>query len=234
MDAENILLTNLSNNRRLLIVFWLLVFTKNLFCQNNRAKESIWFLPGIAYHDSSRLRVIGQFGINPSQSVKAVYVQAFIKTGKNITFNPAYLYLNYPGAGDSRVHEHSIMNAAIISIPLKHFLIEDRNLIWNRFRQNQEDLHFYRNRLRVICPFKLVSRTIKLYAFDEVWLFMNDCRFTRNRLALGLAYDIIPSFNIDVFFAREHDERNGKTNLLFIMGTLQLSRNKSTNMFRQH
>ncbi|HEX6431837.1 MAG TPA: DUF2490 domain-containing protein [Niastella sp.] len=169
---------------------------------------------------------MGQFGINRSQSTNSVYLQAFIKAGRYITLNPAYLYLSYPGATDFRIREHTIMNAVIITIPFKHVLIEDRNLIWNRFRKDLQTLNFYRNRLRVFRSFTGASRTIKLYAFDEVSFFLNDCQFTRNRLAVGLACDIIPSFNVDVFFAREHDERNGRTNLIFIMGTLQLVKAK--------
>lgn len=222
MNLKTFMGSNL-NRRLTLLVLLIPAFTSIAFCQNNGAETSIWYLPGITWQDSAGHRLMGQFGINRPQSINAVYIQAFIKAGRYITLNPAWLYLNFPGT----MHEHTIMNAVIITIPFRHLLIEDRNLIWDRFRKNLPDLHFYRNRLRVFRPFTLAAHTIKLYAFDEVSFFLNDCQFTRNRLAAGLAYDINPSFTVDVFYAREHDRINGRSNLIFIMGTLQLSRKRS-------
>jgi hypothetical protein len=225
MNPKTFIRTNL-NCRLLLVVFLIPAITINAFCQNNGIETSIWYLPGITWQDSARLRLMGQFGINTPQSVNAFYLQAFVKAGRYITLNPAWLYLSYPNAGGTSIREHTIMNAMIITIPFRHLLIEDRNLIWDRFRKDLPDIHFYRNRLRVFRPFTWSAHTIKLYAFDEAWLFLNDLQFTRNRLAIGLACDIIPSFNVDIFFAREHDHTNGRTNLIFLMGTLQLSRKR--------
>src|SRR5262249_46299669 len=136
----------MQNNKGVWLAFFIFILKTGSFCQQSNA----WLLPGITYQDSSGLKFLAQYGANPQQSLRAVYLQAFIKAGKHITFNPAYFYLKYTSAGDPHLYEHTMMNAIIFTVPLKHFIIEDRNLIWNRFRKKREDLHYYRNRIRII------------------------------------------------------------------------------------
>jgi len=205
--------------------FLLLFLFLKLICfgQNNKTPTASWILPGVTYQASARLKLSAQFGVNQYQRLSAIYLQAFIKAGKNIILNPAYLSINTSISNGIQVKEHTFMNAVVFNLSLKKILIDDRNLLWNRFRVKGEDFHFYRNRLRVTIPFKLRSNAAKIYVFDEASYFINRGRWSRNRLAFGFGYDVTNWLNADVSFVRESDVFNGKLNLLFIMGTIQLS-----------
>jgi len=198
--------------------------------QNNSTPTAIWLLPGISYQDSSRVKLLLQYCLNSRQEINAVYLQAFIKAGRNIIINPAYLYLNFPGT-KPHVQEHTFMNAIIVSFPLGKMILDDRNLIWNRFRRHADDFHLYRNRLRLNYPFSWQS--FKLYAFDEVFYLFNQHSWTRNRIAFGCSMDFTSSFNADIFYAREYDSINGRMNLVFIITTFQFHKKKKSRLLSQ-
>lgn len=203
-----------------------LLSERESIAQSDRTPTASWLLPGVSYQASPNLKLLGQYGVNDDQDINAVYLQGFIKAGKHITLNPAYLYLNFSGLNGLHSHEHTMMNAAIFAFSLNKIVIDDRNLIWNRFRNNAEDLHFYRNRLRVTWPLPWQAFPAKLYIFNEGFFFFNNGQWTRNRLAAGFTCDITRWFNADIFFLREHDKYSGKRNSLFVMGTIQLTHNK--------
>jgi len=192
------------------------------FAQRDATPTAVWILPGVIYQAPKQLKFSCQYGINSNQSINAIYVQAFINTGKHVTLNPAYLYLRSSPLGSRHLHEHGFMSAVILSLPLKHVLIDDRNLIWSRFRRGTASYHFYRNRLRIIKPFTWKSRECKVYAYDEGWFFINKGQWTRNRLAAGFSCDVVSWFIVDVSFVRQHDKTSRIMNLFFIMGTIQL------------
>lgn len=152
--------------------------------------------------------------------MQAVYLQVFLKTGRHVTFNPAYLYLGRYGGGITTRHEHTFMNALIFSFAFRRWTIEDRNLLWNRFRQRAGDIHYYRNRFRVSFPMAGRSLVVKPYLFDEVFYWADRGRWSRNRIAAGISCDIRSRVNVDVFYAREQDRYLGPANLVFVMGTL--------------
>jgi len=212
-------------NRRFLFTGILAIFllggTKPV-AQIGATPTAVWILPGVIYQTPKQLKFSCQYGINSNQSINAIYAQAFINKGKHVTLNPAYLYLRSSPPGARHQHEHGFMSAVILSLPLKQILIDDRNLIWNRFRQGTASYHIYRNRFRIVKPFTWKSCGWKVYAYDEGWFFINKGQWTRNRLAAGFTCDVISWFIVDVSFVRQHDKTSGKMNLLFIMGTIQL------------
>lgn len=188
--------------------------------QNNSTPFALWAFPGVSWQPSPKWKFTGQYAINPQLDMHLVYLQAFVKTGKFITLNPAWLYLNREGAAPG--HEHTFMNAVIVHVPLGKLQIEDRNLLWNRFRSHAEDIHYYRNRLRLTLPIKVLSSfTIKPYLFNEAFYLPDRGRWSRNRIAAGVTCDITDRFNLDVSWLREQDYYSGRINWLFIMGTIQ-------------
>lgn len=188
--------------------------------QNRGAPSATWYFSGISYQVSRSTEIWGHFGINNDQAIKAVYLQSFINIHKNITLNPAYLYLAINNDAGGR-KEHTFMNAVYIHVPLNKFLLDDRNMLWNRIRKDAEDLYLYRNRLRLSLPFKLASRNGRIYTFDEVTFSFNSNEWSRNRLGAGFVYDIISRVNIDAFYARQNDTSSGGLNLFLIMGTIR-------------
>ena len=208
-----------------------LLWAATACAQNNGAPFAVWAFPGVSWQPSLRWKLTGQYGINPQLDMHLVYLQAFVQTGKFITLNPAWLYLNREGALPG--HEHTFMNAVIFHMPLGKLLIDDRNLLWNRFRSHAEDIHYYRNRLRLTLPLKIHAFIIKPYVFNEVFYFPDRERWSRNRIAAGIACDIAPKFNLDVSYLHEHDYYSGRINWLFIMGTFQFFRHPHPTHDRQ-
>ena len=193
-----------------------------LHSQNDDPPTAIWVLPGISLQNDKNFKILGQAGRNSLQGIDAIYIQSFIKAGKHITLNPAYLFLDFSTPGLRPTHEHTLLNSVIISFNMKSMTLEDRNMIWNRFRKDREDAHYYRNRFRIIQPLKWKSCEIRLYIYNEAWFFLNDFRWTRNRLSGGIAYDLVKWFTLDISFVRQHDNSSGKMTLVFLMGTFQL------------
>lgn len=209
-------------HKRLLMV--LLLLTMNATAQRQNEVVDAWFLPGFTYQYSPALKLSGQLIYLTRQRVLAGYAQLFIQKNKHIAFNSAYLYLDGGVAGTP---EHTLMNGLILSIPVHKIIVDNRNLLWNRFRKDAADLHFYRSRLRATYSFVINRHAGKLYAFDEVFYLLNDGKCSRNRWSIGFGYDIVPRVNVDFAFARQKDIFNGRANLFFVMGTVQLFRSKT-------
>jgi hypothetical protein len=207
-------------SNKFLIIF--LLFAYRASAQNNETPFALWAFPGLSWQKPDHLKIYAQAGFNPQQHMNAVYLQAFLRTGKHLTLNPAYLYLNRQSAGAAGFREHGLMNAAILHFNWQHFTVEDRNLLWNRFRKDAEDLHFYRNRFRVYGPVTKGKFRIRPYLFDEAFYFLTRGKWSRNRMAAGFVLDMGSSMNIDAFLARENDHYNGRMALLFIMATFRL------------
>ncbi|HEY6902364.1 MAG TPA: DUF2490 domain-containing protein, partial [Puia sp.] len=145
----------------------------------------------------------------------------FIKVSKHVTLTPAYLYLGSYGGDRPLLREHGFLNGLILSFPHKQWVVEDRNILWNRFRLHSEDIHFYRNRFRLWLPPAGHSFVIRPYLFDEVFYFINRSRWSRNRIAAGASCDIGRNVNIDISYFQEQDHYNGSTNIVFVMGVFK-------------
>jgi hypothetical protein len=187
--------------------------------QGNRAPFSPWLFPGAGWQLSQELKLLGQYGYNPQLNMHAAYLQAYINTGRHITLNPAYLYL---GRNNPALQEHTFMHGIIFSFPLGKLRLDERNMLWSRFRSHSEDIHYYRNRLRLSLP--LHGHSVRPYVFNEVFHLFNRGRWSRNRIAAGIAGDITKSINIDISYIHQRDYYDGASHILFVMGTWQFSR----------
>ncbi|MET0637319.1 MAG: DUF2490 domain-containing protein [Chitinophagaceae bacterium] len=174
-------------------------------------------MPGIHWRDSSGTRFSGQFGWNPKESIRAIYLQGFFPVGKHIILNPAYLYLHFADPQITFRHEHGLMPAVIVHFRIKRWLIEDRNLFWNRIRTNAPDINIYRNRLKIIHPIPGEKVRARVYFFDEAFFLFGENRWIRNRLAIGFTADIYSRFNIDAFYVWQQNRAQPSTTILFVM-----------------
>lgn len=208
----------MKNKWRLLLCCYCCVITLNVVSQERDLIDA-WFFAGTSYRYSPTSTLQGQLIYLSRRQAFAGYAQAFIQKGKHIIFNPGYLYL---GADISGISEHSLINGIFFTAPIGKITIDDRNLIWNRFRKNSNDLHFYRNRLRVSCAYKIGQATGKLYVFDEIFYLFNEGKWTRNRLAAGCSHNIKKWLNLDIVFIRQKDT-GGAASIFFITGTIRLN-----------
>ncbi|GAO44087.1 hypothetical protein FPE01S_03_01270 [Flavihumibacter petaseus NBRC 106054] len=182
--------------------------------------------PGINYKPDAKTAYWAQYGVSPPLHLQALYLQAYIKTGKHVILNPAYLYLNNKPPGQPRLQEHTLMNAVIVYFPVHRLVVDDRNMIWNRFRRYGKDLHFYRNRLRVSWPIPNRAVQLKPYLFDELTFSFTEGSFTRNRVAAGLVIKPARWFQLEVTWLREYNRYYNNVNLLFVMTTIELGENR--------
>lgn len=194
--------------------------------QHAETPTAAWLLPGIGYKHSQDIQLLAQYGANKHLDAEAIYVQGFFGMSKYVIINPAYLYLDFSPRGAPQRHEHTFLNAVIFKVQLQQFTIEDRNLIWNRLRKEEEDLMYYRNRLKINWAPVKKNASFKLYLFDEAWYFFTDHRWSRNRIAAGAVYNITTWLQTDASFTLEHDHYNGRTNIFFIQTILQLRSKK--------
>lgn len=75
---------------------------------------------------------------------------------------------------------------ATLSFPIaENWTIANRNMYFPRFRENLEDLSFYRNRVGIIHTTEVVKNQASVFLHDEVYLGLNSGQFTRNRVILG-------------------------------------------------
>lgn len=188
--------------------------------------RSLWLFPGVNWKYSAKNSVLAQAGYNPLAHMDLLWVQAFLKVHPNITLNPGYLYLGWVTPGPV-FHEHTLTNGVIFSTPIRKWYVEDRNLLWDRFRSTGEHTNFYRNRLRVYLPPVSEHFPLKPYVFDEAFYFIDRGLWSRNRAAVGALY-AAKHYSIDVFYAREHDHYKGDTNMLFVMVNWIIRRHSST------
>ncbi|SFM86110.1 Protein of unknown function [Chitinophaga sp. YR627] len=189
-----------------------------------QSATTAWIIPGITYQYSETLKLSAQYALSTHQHTHLLYLQSYIRINKHLILNPAYLYINYHPPAGPVIAEHSFMTGCILTTKLNSIILEDRNIIWNRFRQQAADMHIYRNRLRLTWPLPGKSRPTRVYSFDEAWVLINEKRWMRNRIAAGISSDILPWFNLDMSYAYEQDKVNGGLNIFFIMGTIQLFR----------
>ena len=168
--------------------------------------------------------MLGQAGYNNYLRAGLLYPQAFITVHKNIILNPAYIFFVQKHERSRKSVEHYLMNSIILQATGKNFLLEDRNMLWDRFNVGSGARHYYRNRLKITQSFKIREATIKVYAYDEIFYLFNENNLTRNRIALGTNCVFIVHLNVDIAWVRQWDKHSGNLNLFFIMGIWQFGK----------
>jgi hypothetical protein len=207
--------------RRILLIVLLLMLQYVVYAQK-RTPTAAWWFPGVSWHASKNVRLQAQLGYNHYLRMGILYPQVFITVHKNIILNPAYIYALQKRDDAPTVQEHWLFNAIIFQVARKQLLIDDRNMLWNRFTVDAPARHYYRNRLRVAQSFKAWGTTTRLYAYDEIFYLFNDKKLSRNRVALGVSSELTSHTYVDVTYIRQWDRYAGHLNLFFITGTWQL------------
>ncbi|MDF2187923.1 hypothetical protein [Paraflavitalea sp. CAU 1676] len=186
-----------------------------------RTPSAAWLMPAASWRPANNVRLVAQLGYNNYYRMGIFFPQGFITLNKHVILNPAYIYALQKRPTVPRVWEHYLMNAVIFQVKSSNLLIEDRNMIWNRWTTGIQSRHYYRNRLRINRAFKTWSATTKLYAYDEVFYLFNVKSVVRNRAAFGISSDLNAKWLADVTFVRQQDRYAGPLNLFFIACTWQ-------------
>jgi Protein of unknown function (DUF2490) len=210
---------------------WLLTLAVIHIClqcsgQEKNLPPTVWTLPGVSYQVSPKFSLLDQLGYNSYQRSKIIFTQGFYQANKYLSIGSGYLFFIEPVANKRDYVEHDVVNTLTVTIPISHFILEDRNMLLNTFSDAAKD-HFYRNRMRLSFPFKVDSNSIKIYAYNEEYYFTNDGRWSRNRIGTGCGYDLTTRVNLDVSYVRQKDIFSGNLNLVFVMLTIQIKRGKA-------
>jgi hypothetical protein len=206
-----------------IVLIALLISRPHLSSGQGEAPIAAWLLPGTSWHPAKEVRLLGQLGYNHYFGMGIFYPQGFITVHKNIVLNPAYIYAIHKNKGNATAQEHYLMNAIIFQASKNNLSIDDRNMLWNRFTVGDRPKHYYRNRLRVMQSFKVLSSTLRLYGYDEVFLLFRFKNPARNRVAFGISSDLTSHLNVDVTYVRQSDRYSGTLNLFFLVAIWQFN-----------
>jgi hypothetical protein len=208
------------SNRSVMLILSTIYMEFNSHAQEH-TPHAAWLLPGVDVNASDHLRLRNQPGYNHYLKTGIWYSQAYIPVHKNIILNPGYIYSLRKMEDSEWLQEHYLMNAVILQAKKKNFMIDDRNMLWNRITVGDKARHYYRNRLRLIQSFKTGSITTRVYGYDEIFLLYKHENLSRNRAAVGVNSDLTVKLNIDITYVRQWDRYTGTLNLYFIAAIWQ-------------
>ncbi|WP_169409435.1 DUF2490 domain-containing protein [Dyadobacter beijingensis] len=180
--------------------------------------DACWLMPGLNYRFSEKRYGFLQAGWNPALRLGLVYGNFIIRPRPALDINIGSMYIDYL---NREGREWTLMNGFTARIPAGPFVVENRGLVWNRFISNGNDLHFYRNRVRLMWPLKTTWH-LTPYLVDEPSFSFNRGDIARNRLGGGFIVTINKRVVVDASYARQSDKVSGKLNLFFVMVTAQL------------
>jgi hypothetical protein len=193
--------------------------------QSKPTPTATWFMPGVSYQWTPRLRLLDQGGINPSQHSQFNFAQGFYDLNRHFTLYGGYFFYH---ASDNGYEENDGFIGAIYNFRVGKFVADDRNVLNLIFPDQGMQKNYYRNRIRVGYPMTLVSRMAKVYVFDEGYYLFDEHRFSRNRAAAGISYKLSKLLTTDLSYWRQSDHYSGSINYFFVQLTVNLFRHPVT------
>lgn len=208
-----------------LFLFVSLTITGNAFWHSNCFAQSpdsyaIWLLPSAKYSTADSTIFGLQPGWNPQLGVGLLYVQSTVKATRWLDINLGYMFLSLPGQENN---ESTLLNGITLRFHVSKFLIDNQNLIWNRFRSIHDSYHFDRNRLRLF--YELTSQRVKFspYVYEETWFYFTDRTITRNRTGLGALVTIKSRVSFDLLYTKQWDRVDGNSAIFFVRSAVLLN-----------
>lgn len=78
--------------------------------------------------------------------------------------------------------------------------LEDRNRLERRIREGAENIWMFRNRLKLGFSIKLTELDVQPYLADEIFVYLDEGEFSRNRVSSGLSGQLMSFLNADIFY----------------------------------
>ncbi|UFH57551.1 DUF2490 domain-containing protein [Spirosoma sp. KNUC1025] len=173
---------------------------------------AIWLLSSAKYTTADSTIFGLQPGWNPQLAVGLLYVQSTVKATRWLDINLGYMFLSLPGQENN---ESTLLNGITLRFRVSKLLIDNQNLIWNRFRSIHDSYHFDRNRLRIFR--ELTGQRVKFspYLYEETWFYFADKTMTRNRTGLGVLVTIKSRISCDLLYTKQWDRVDGNSTVFF-------------------
>ncbi|MCF2518786.1 DUF2490 domain-containing protein [Dyadobacter sp. CY351] len=178
------------------------------------ATRGIWLMPTLQFNVSDSAAINLQPGWNPQQGMFFIYANSVLKVNRLLDINLGYLFLDLPERNND---ESTFMNGATLKLGSRKFMLENRNLIWNRFRTLKDSKHYDRNRARLFYHIKFDHYKISPYVVDEFWIYLNEIHLARNRVGAGVSLAVVDKLNLDFSYVRQSDRSGDKLHLFFLV-----------------
>lgn len=205
-----------------LIGITLLFFAPNLKAQDIDGVHS-FLVAGISaeFPKNNKLLIYG--GISPTDKAKALVILPNIKINRYLTLTPGYTYVNIKPDNLDAFSEHQLLAAANVGIPIsKQWTLVDRNMYYHRFRQEADDLSFYRNRLGIIHHTQLFKKSVNLSLHNEIYLSLNSGQLSRNRVIAMAEIKLFKWLTPQVMYMFQSDRKAKSRHLGWLVFTIPL------------
>ncbi|WP_040005627.1 DUF2490 domain-containing protein [Fibrisoma limi] len=188
------------------------VYNINCLAQSPES-YAIWFLPYAQYRTVDSTVFALQPGYNPQLVIGLLYANSTIKARRWLNVNLGYMFLALPGQNNN---ESTLMNGITLKFHVHKFLIENQNLVWNRFRSIRDSYHFDRNKTRLFYEVIVRELTFSPYLLEEFWFYFTSKTITRNRTGLGVLFTIKSRLSFDLLYTNQWDRFNGNSTVFFL------------------
>jgi hypothetical protein len=122
------------------------------------------------------------------------------------------LGLNYRQIFEKRNGEFKEENRLHVNATIKwrweDFSFKDRSRFEYRVRTGKENVWRYRNKLSGTLPVKMTKFDIQPYLADEVFIDLNEGKFSRNRLFAGFGADVIKHLEVDIYYLWQASDKD--------------------------
>jgi hypothetical protein len=177
--------------------------------------EGLW-TAGVSMNISDKTKLFAVGARDNKLNANAAMIMGMTRLNKNISLSPAYAFVDTPPVNGFRYQEHSIFGSVTLSLPIKNFVLDDRNMIQQRLRRNLSDLAFYRNRLRFTYSTIIQKKPFRLFAYDEVYYNATGGIWDRNRWSGGAAIFLFGFLYCECAYVRETNKNSRDRELLNI------------------
>ncbi|MDQ0595064.1 hypothetical protein QFZ37_003433 [Chryseobacterium ginsenosidimutans] len=186
---------------------------------------SSFFVGGVSIDIPKNNKLLLYTGYSPTDNVKAFLALPSFKINKYLTLTPGYTYVNVDLDNGTTLTEHQLLAMATLNFPIeKNWTLADRNTYFHRFRNNLDDLSFYRNRLGIIHKTEVLKKEVSIFLHDEMYLSLDTGQFTRNRVILGGDIKLLKWLTPQIMLMYQSDKTTGNKILGWLVFTVPLGK----------
>ncbi len=142
--------------------------------------------------------------------------QLSYKANKNFTFASGVIYRGAQPSQNRKVYETRFVPSVTINLPIKKYILSNRNQYEYHFVNSRQNFWLYRNRTQI--EREIMFGKSKIKPFVSVEFFYNGTRkdWFRGRYAAGVSKKIYKKLTLDVFYLRQQDgiSRPGNLNVI--------------------
>lgn len=145
-------------------------------------------------------------GFITEQNLRFLLLEVPVNLNRYISVAPAYARI-----GSSSIGVDQLRGSVLISLPVRRFVFDDRNLLLRSF-SSYGDATLYRNRLRVTYPLKLWDKHASVFVSNEVFYDWRLHAWSRNWISTGGSFDLSRALTAQAYYLRQDVRGNSGAN----------------------